>query len=108
MTRLTIGMAVKIPAHRLSGAIATMWGLAPDRRVSIETPDGTIVTVAEAEIECAASEPAAQPPPQQPTGLDLVMFARDLARRTAQSTSDECRALNGLARAYLVCQGRRL
>lgn len=111
-TPLSIGQRVKIPAHRLSGAITTWYGEAPDRRISVELPDGTIMNVAECDLALVDTalppEPAAATAPIPSEDFDLVTFARVLAQRTQHVASEEGRSLNRLARAYLVCQGRRL
>jgi hypothetical protein len=101
---LTIGARVCIPAHSVTGRIVTYSGEAPHRQVSIELADGSIMTVREADV---ADDDTPPPPVPEPGHvLDLVVFARDLARRTQHATTEECQALNALARGYLFATGR--
>lgn len=109
MTAISIGTHVRIPGHGVAGIVATFTGDARERLVSVELADGTIMPVREADVVINDDPPPADPPAPQPgQAIDVIVFARDLARRTQNLTSDESRALNQLARAYLVAMGRRL
>lgn len=105
---LIIGTHVQVPAHRMAGVVVTLAGEAPDRRVGVETTDGSIITVRESDVVVDGTAPPPAPPPPAPGhALDLVVFARDLVRRTQHLRGDEAQAVCQLARAYLIAMGRR-